>query len=76
MAERRKRIGPLDNAGSIASENRKVYAELRRSRIEPSLASRLSQMLMNQKVIIEAHDFRTQDRRTRGLTRETRPMEG
>lgn len=34
-------IGPLDTAGSVAIENARVYKELRRGRIEPSLASRV-----------------------------------
>ena len=51
MPQQRKRIGPLDTAGSVAVENAKVYKELRRGRIEPSLASRLSQILINQRVI-------------------------
>ena len=53
MSQQRKCIGPLDTAGSVAVENAKVYKELRRGRIEPSLASRLSQILINQRVIIE-----------------------
>jgi hypothetical protein len=56
MAEQRKRIGPLDTAGSVAIENAKVYKELRRGRIEPALASRLSQILINQRVILESWD--------------------
>jgi hypothetical protein len=56
MANQRKRIGPLDTAGSVAVENAKVYKELRRGRIEPSLASRLSQILINQRVILESCD--------------------
>jgi hypothetical protein len=56
MANQRKRIGPLDTAGSVAVENAKVYKELRRGRIEPSLASRLSQVLINQRVILESFD--------------------
>ena len=53
MADQRKRIGPLDTAGSVAVENAKVYKEPRRGRIDPSLASRLSQFLINQRVILE-----------------------
>jgi hypothetical protein len=56
MAQQRKRIGPLDTAGSVAIENAKVYKELRRGRIEPSLASRLSQILINQRVILESFE--------------------
>ena len=55
MANQRKRIGPLDTA-SVAGENAKVYKELRRGRIEPSLASRLSQILINQRVILESFE--------------------
>jgi hypothetical protein len=53
VPDQRKRIGPLDTAGSVAIENAKVYKELRRGTIEPSLASRLSQILINQRVILE-----------------------
>ena len=56
MAQQRKRIGPLNSAGSVATENAKVYKELRRGRIDPSLASRLSQILINQRVILESWD--------------------
>ena len=56
MAQQRKRIGPLDTAGSVATENAKIYKELRRGRIEPSFASRLSQILINQRVILESFD--------------------
>ncbi len=56
MTEQRKRIGPLDTAGSVAVENAKVYKELRRGRIEGPLASRLSQILINQRVILESWD--------------------
>ena len=37
-------------------ENAKVYKELRRGRIDPSLASRLSQILNNQRVILESFE--------------------
>jgi hypothetical protein len=56
MTDQRKRVGTLDTAGSVAVENAKVYKELRRGRIEPSLASRLSQILINQRVILESFD--------------------
>ena len=56
MAGQRKRIGPLDTAGSVAVENAKVYKELRRGRLDPSLASRLSQILINQRVILESFE--------------------
>ena len=56
VADQRKRIGPLDTAGSVAVENAKVYKELRRGRLDPSLASRLSQILINQRVILESFE--------------------
>ena len=56
IKQQRKRIGPLDTAGSVAVENAKVYKELRRGRIEPALASRLSQILINQRVILESFE--------------------
>ena len=56
MPDQRKRIGPLDTAGSVAVENAKVYKEPRRGRIDPSLASRLSQILINQRVILESFE--------------------
>ena len=56
MTDQRKRIGPLDTAGSVAVENAKVYKELRRGRIDAALASRLSQILINQRVILESFD--------------------
>ena len=37
-------------------ENAKVYKELGRGRIEPSLACRLSQILINQRVILESFE--------------------
>jgi len=56
VADQRKRIEPLDTAGSVAVENAKVYKELRRGRLDPSLASRLSQILINQRVILESFE--------------------
>jgi hypothetical protein len=56
MEGQRKRIGPLNTAGSVAVENAKVYKEPRRGRIDPSLASRLSQILINQRVILESFE--------------------
>ena len=44
---RRWRIGNLLTVQSIAVENAKVYKELRKERLEPSLASRLTQILIN-----------------------------
>ena len=57
MKQRHFRIGKLDTAGSIASENRKIYCELRRGKIDGPLASRLSAILVAQKGIIESSEI-------------------
>ena len=54
--QKKYRIGKLDTAGSIASENRKIYALLRRGRIDGPLASRLSAILVAQKGILESSE--------------------
>ena len=56
MAQKKFRIGKLDTAGSIASENRKIYCELRRGKIDGPLASRLSAILVAQKGVIESSE--------------------
>ena len=56
MKQRKFRIGKLDSAGSIASENRKIYCELRRGKIDGALASRLSAILVAQKGVIESSE--------------------
>ena len=56
MKQRKFRIGKLDSAGSIASENRKIYCELRRGKIDGPLASRLSAILVAQKGVIESSE--------------------
>ena len=56
MKQRHFRIGKLDSAGSIASENRKIYCELRRGKIDGPLASRLTAILIGQKGIIESSE--------------------
>ena len=38
---------------SIASENGKVYKEMRRGLIDPAFAAKLSTVLMNQRAIVE-----------------------
>jgi len=53
MAGKRIRIGRLDTAGGIAYEHGKVLKKLMRGMIEPALASRLSGMFVNQRVLIE-----------------------
>jgi hypothetical protein len=53
MAGQRKRIGPLDTIGSVLREHALVHKELRRGRIEPQLATRLSTMLVNHRSMLE-----------------------
>ena len=53
MAGKRIRIGRLDTAGGIAYEHGKILKKLMRGLIDASLASRLSGMFVNQRVLIE-----------------------
>jgi hypothetical protein len=53
MAGKRIRIGRLDTAGGIAYEHGKILKKLMRELIDPALASRLSGMFVNQRVLIE-----------------------
>lgn len=53
MAGKRIRIGRLDTAGGIAYEHGKILKKLMRGLIEPSLASRLSAMFVNQRALVE-----------------------
>jgi hypothetical protein len=53
MAGQRKRIGNLDTIGSVLREHSLVYKELRRGRIKPELASRLSTLLVNHRSMLE-----------------------
>jgi hypothetical protein len=53
MAGKRIRIGRLDTAGGIAYEHGKILKKLMRQMIDPALASRLSGMFVNQRVLIE-----------------------
>ena len=53
MKQKRIRIGRLDTAGGIAYEHAKVLKKLMRNLIDPALASRLSGMFVNQRVLIE-----------------------
>jgi hypothetical protein len=43
----------LDTAGGIAYEHGKILKKLMRNMIDPALASRLSGMFVNQRVLIE-----------------------
>jgi hypothetical protein len=59
LAGQRKRIGRLDNVGSILYENGKVYKEMRRGLIDPTFAAKLSTVLMNQRQILETGAIET-----------------
>jgi hypothetical protein len=56
MPGHRIRVDRLENAGQIAHENAKVYKMLRRGQITATLARTLSQILLNQRVIIESFE--------------------
>ena len=58
MAEKQKRIriGRLDTAGGIAYEHAKILKMLRRGLNDAALASRLSQMFVNQRTLMEFAD--------------------
>lgn len=60
MAGQRKRIGRLETIGAVMVENAKVYRELRRGKLEPSIASRLSTILLNQRQLIETEMLEAQ----------------
>jgi hypothetical protein len=56
MSGQRIRISKLETVGQVAIENARVYREMRRGKLEPSLASRASGILINQRVILETVD--------------------
>jgi polyhydroxyalkanoate synthesis regulator phasin len=43
----------LHTAGDVASEHAEVWRKLKRGKLEPSLASRMSAILVNHRTIIE-----------------------
>ena len=51
--KRRNRTTRLHSAGDVASEHAEVYRKLKRGKLEPSLASRMSAILVNHRTIIE-----------------------
>ena len=56
MAGTRIRVTRLETVGQCAIENARVYRELRRGKLDPSIASRLSAILLNQRCILESKD--------------------
>ncbi|HEX2446605.1 MAG TPA: hypothetical protein VHK26_00255 [Methyloceanibacter sp.] len=56
MEKKRIKLGPLDTAGSVAAENRWVYRQLKAGAMEPNLAMKMSQILMNQRGMVETSD--------------------
>ena len=59
MKQKRIRIGRLDTAGGIAYEHGKILKKLMREIIDPQLATRLSGMFVNQRVLIEYVEARS-----------------
>jgi hypothetical protein len=55
-AGHRIRVTRLENVGQVAMEHAKVYRELRRGKLEATLASRLSGILVNHRAILEQVD--------------------
>ena len=53
MAAKRIRTTRLENTGQVAAEHAKVYRELRQNKIDAPLASRMSAILVNHRVILE-----------------------
>ena len=53
LSGKRKRVRPLTTIGEVLFEHGKIYRELRQGRLEPSLASRLSAILMNHRSMLE-----------------------
>ena len=53
LSGKRKRVRPLTTIGEALFEHGKIYRELRQGRLEPSLASRLSAILMNHRSMLE-----------------------
>ena len=56
MATKRIKLGPLNTAGAVASENRWVYRQLKAGNMEGTLAMKMSQILMNQRGMVETTD--------------------
>jgi hypothetical protein len=54
MEKRRIKLGPLNTAGAVASENRWVYRQLKAGNMDPTLAMKMSQILMNQRGMVES----------------------
>jgi hypothetical protein len=53
MTITRNRPSRLHTAGDVASEHAEVRRKLKRGKLDPSLASRMSAILVNHRVIIE-----------------------
>ena len=57
MATKRIKLGPLNTAGAVASENRWVYRQLKAGNMEANLAMKMSQILMNQRGMVESTEI-------------------
>lgn len=53
MTIRRNRPSRLNTAGDVASEHAEVWRKLKRGKLDPALASRMSAILVNHRTIIE-----------------------
>lgn len=56
MESKRVKLGPLDSAKRVGVENRWVYRQLKAGKMEANLAMKVSQILMNQKGMVESAD--------------------
>jgi hypothetical protein len=59
MAAKRIHTSRLTNVGMVASEHAQVYRKLKAGKLNPSLASRMSAILVNHRVILETKDAET-----------------
>ena len=57
MGNKRIKLGPLNTAGAVASENRWVYRQLKAGNMEATLAMKMSQILMNQRGMVESTEI-------------------
>ena len=53
MSITRNRPSRLQTAGDVASEHAEVWRRLKRGKLDPALASRMSAILVNHRTIIE-----------------------
>lgn len=71
MAGQRIRITRLETVGQVIAEHARVYRELRRGKLEPSKASRLSQLLTNHRSMLEVQVLEQQVEEMRAILAAT-----